>query len=494
MLELSANVESGRVAVVRRGDYAINTAEAITQLEGCVVIGRFRLLSLLGESRQSAVYLTAFESNPPRTAALKLLAASAPDADIRLAGWNAVAQLSHKNLMGIIDCGRCEIGRSRFVYQVMDYADEILDEILPARPLTPHEVREMLGPVLNTLEYMHTRGYVHGRVKPSNILVVNDRLKLSPDSIAIAAGSAAEKTDSDAYDAPELLRGAVTPAVDVWALGMTLVAALTQRTARWEPWSGQEPLVPAGIPEPFGQIARACLRVDPADRCTLDEIKAILDPPLENRVVPLLASRQTEGTEPKEKTMRTGSRRATLIAAIAVVVVAATALIVGKTEFPRNVAKGAQQQTSQSDSVQTPVPQAPKPNSTPAQTPLAAIEKPSPSGHGTIAAPETKTSAQPASVPSGGESTGVLLRVNPEVQPTAQKSIRGEVNVGVRVNVDSAGDVTDAQLESQSGSNYFNRVAVDAARQWKFATGAGGAWKVQFQFRHDGTDLRATRE
>jgi TonB family protein len=64
----------------------------------------------------------------------------------------------------------------------------------------------------------------------------------------------------------------------------------------------------------------------------------------------------------------------------------------------------------------------------------------------------------------------------------------------VRVKVDSTGDVTEAKLESQSGSNYFDRVAVDAARQWKFATGVGGAWQVQFQFRHDGTDLRATRE
>ena len=64
----------------------------------------------------------------------------------------------------------------------------------------------------------------------------------------------------------------------------------------------------------------------------------------------------------------------------------------------------------------------------------------------------------------------------------------------MRVAVNAAGDVTDAELESLGGSNYFNRVAVDAARQWKFAAGAGGAWQVQFQFRQDGTDLRATRE
>ncbi len=37
----------------------------------------------------------------------------------------------------------------------------------------------MLGTVLNALGYMHAHGYVHGRIKPSNLLVVGDRLKLS---------------------------------------------------------------------------------------------------------------------------------------------------------------------------------------------------------------------------------------------------------------------------------------------------------------------------
>ncbi len=78
---------------MHRGDYAINTAEALSQLEERVVDGRFRLLRWLGGTRTSAVYLTAFDGNPPRMAALKLVTANAPGAEIRLAGWNA-AQLS----------------------------------------------------------------------------------------------------------------------------------------------------------------------------------------------------------------------------------------------------------------------------------------------------------------------------------------------------------------------------------------------------------------
>jgi len=93
----------------------------------------------------------------------------------------------------------------------------------------------------------------------------------------------------------------------------------------------------------------------------------------------------------------------------------------------------------------------------------------------------------------------VLLRVNPKVEPAAQKSIRGQVNVTVRIKTDTAGNITDAALESRSGSNYFNRVALDAARQWRFAalpseTAATGTWSVHFEFRQDGIDAGATRE
>ncbi len=463
----------------------MNTVEGLTQLEGSVVNGRFRLLRWLGGSRTTAVYLTAFEDKPPRMAALKLTAVNAPDAEVRLTGWAAAARLSHPNLIGVIDCGRSEIDGWEIVYQAMEYADEVLSEILPTRPLTDDEAREMLGPVLNVLEYLHAQGYVHGRIKPSNLLVVSDRLKLSADCIALAAGSQVNRAETSVYDAPELLHGAVTPALDVWALGMTLVAALTQRPAQWERAYQAEPLIPAEIAEPFQQIVHACLRVDPAERCTLDEVKAALEP----GSPPLFVVRRPEQTNPLEPARFAGSWKAALIALAAVVVVAGAALMVRKTEFPANGTKGGEQQTSAVSKQQTPATA-----SVAASVPKTASGKPSPLGRGRQAAPETNVEAPPASVSRDAEGSGVLLRVNPEVLPAAQQSIRGEVNVGVRVTVDTAGNVTDAQLQSPSGSKYFNRVAVAAARQWKFAIGPGGAWRIQFQFRHDGTDLRATRE
>jgi serine/threonine-protein kinase Stk1 len=455
----------------------MNSAEGLPQLEGRVVNGRFRLLRWLGGSRVSDVFLTAIEGDPSRKAVLKLVAATTPDAEGRLAGWTAAARLSHPNLIDTIDCGRSEIDGCQFVYVVMDYADEVLAEILPVRPLTADETQEMLRSVLKALMYLHAQGYVHGRLKPSNILVVNDQLKLSGDCIGLAAGNRAARAETGGYDAPELGRGAVSPAVDVWALGMTLVAALTQRPAPWERWIQEEPVIPAGIAEPFGQIAQACLRLDPARRCTLDQLRAILDP----GPAPLVASRSPEETRPREQTKRPGSRKAALVAGVAVLVVAGTALIVRKTEFPATGTRGGEQHTPASDSVS-------------ARPPQTATEKPSPSERSRNAAPETRASAGTVSVLPGAGNNGVLRRVIPDVLPAAQQSIRGHVDVGVRVTVDAAGNVTDAVLESPSRSNYFNRVAVDAARQWKFAAGPAGTWTVQFEFRQDGIDAGATRE
>jgi TonB family protein len=460
----------------------MNTAEGLSQLEGRVVNGRFRLLHWLGGSKVSAVYLTAFESTPPRMAVLKLVAAAAPDAEDRLAGWTAAARLSHPNLIAVIDCGRCEIDNCWFVYQVMEYAEEVLAEILPARPLTVDETRAMLAPVLDVLEYLRTRRLVHGRIKPSNILVVDDRLKLSGDSIALAAGGRAGRTEASVYDAPELGRGAVTPAVDVWALGMTLVAALTQRPAQWERGTEKEPVIPAGIAEPFGQIAQACLRLDPARRCTLDQLRTIL----EFGSVPSVAAKSPEKANAQAQTKHAGSWKAALVAVLVLLVVAGAALMVRKTEFPATGTRGGVQQTSPSDSVSTPAPQ-------------AETEKPSPSGRDRPVVPVTKAGAGPVSVLQRAGSNGVSRRVIPDVPSAALQSIRGHVDVGVRVTVDAAGNVTDAALESPSRSNYFNRVAVDTARQWKFAAmpseaTAAGSWSVHFEFRQDGIDAGARPE
>src|SRR5262249_38634967 len=78
----------------------------------------------------------------------------------------------------------------------------------------------------------------------------------------------------NSYAAPEAERN--TPAADVWSLGATFVAAL-RTESRGNPSIQELTIVPNSIPEPFRRIARECLRPNPSDRCTVEQIRAWLD-------------------------------------------------------------------------------------------------------------------------------------------------------------------------------------------------------------------------
>jgi protein TonB len=88
-----------------------------------------------------------------------------------------------------------------------------------------------------------------------------------------------------------------------------------------------------------------------------------------------------------------------------------------------------------------------------------------------VPAAETKPAVPvPAADHSAANVPGaeVVDRVVPEVPAQILGTIQGRVTVKVRVRVDRFGAVTDVDLNSPARSKYFDRVALDAARRWKF--------------------------
>src|SRR5260370_5655388 len=160
----------------------------------------------------------------------------------------------------------------------MEYAEEDLSQIIPQRALGASEAREMLEPVLDVLVYLHSKGLVHSRIKPSNILASADKLKLSSDTLFPIGESRKLSRKFDAHDAPETAASPLSAAADVWALGMTLVEALTQHTPALQPGSQADPIVPDTLPQPFLDVARHALRRDPRRRWSVPEIAARLNP------------------------------------------------------------------------------------------------------------------------------------------------------------------------------------------------------------------------
>jgi serine/threonine protein kinase len=236
---------------------------------GRVIDGRFPLLQKLGETERTSAWLTELDDGRVQKVAIKIFPLEFVDADATLARWDVARTLSHPHLMPLFEAGRCELDGEDLLYVVTEYADETLSQVLPERCLTPGEALEMLGPILDALSYLHKLGLTHGHLRPANIMVVDNRLKLSPDF------GWCSRTRS-IYDAPEGSIGVSATDGDIWSLGVLLVESLTQHAPFWDRSQGGEPEIPEDIPEPFLTICRECLRRDPERRCSLASIKAHL--------------------------------------------------------------------------------------------------------------------------------------------------------------------------------------------------------------------------
>jgi protein TonB len=247
------------------------------QYEGQVINNTFPLQKYLGGSGESAVFLTHLAGPQSSKAALKLVP-EGPSPDLQLSLWRRASKLTHPNLLQLYQGGRCRLADMDLLYVIMEYAEEDLSQILPQRALTPAEARDMLGPVLDALGDLHAQGLVHSHLRPSNVLATADQVKLSTDRLFPAGEIRKSTAKRTVYDAPETADQALTPASDVWSLGVMLIEVLTQH--RPEAHLGEQslPAVPHSISQPFQDIAQHALLRDPHVRWTIANVAASLNP------------------------------------------------------------------------------------------------------------------------------------------------------------------------------------------------------------------------
>lgn len=412
----------------------MNAVAVLQSWEGRVVDGKFRLLQRLGGTTCADTFLTELPEQSGKKAVIKLFSGE----DRNASNWDAIAKLSHPNLIRLLYTGRCELNSAPMQYAVMEYADEDLSQILPSRALTAQEAGDMLRAMVGVIAFIHTSGFVHGHIKPSNVMAVGEQLKLSSDSLQPPGKLVDKPSEEDMYAAPEIRDGRVSLATDVWSLGMLAVAALTQSPVKWDGSGSTDPRIPESIPEPFREIARQCLRVDPEQRCSLQQISARLNPPV-----------------PTESAHEVGKGRMVAPVAAGIVLIAVIAAL---TLMPHRNSV----QTQKSQNVVTEQAQSPPPS--------ASVQK------GTI--PGT-----------------VSERVLPDISRGARNTVHGKIKVTVRVNVNADGRVSEAALEHAGPSKYFAREALSAARRWTFTPAqvngrpVASKWKLQFRFSRGGTDV-----
>ena len=197
------------------------------------VVAQYQILSRLGGGAMGVVY-KARDTRLGRLVALKFLPPEwSHDEDAKLRFMREAQSASstdHANICTIHDIQSAEDGR---LFIVMAYYDgQTLKQKLAGGPLPVSEALAIATQVADGLARAHAAGVVHRDIKPGNVMVTEDAVKIVDFGLATLAGSvqltqAGSPMGTVGYMAPEQLRGlGATPHSDVWAVGVMLYEML----------------------------------------------------------------------------------------------------------------------------------------------------------------------------------------------------------------------------------------------------------------------------
>ncbi|MBR8745313.1 serine/threonine-protein kinase [Nocardiopsis sp. MG754419] len=245
-------------------------------------VGPYRVLALLGSGGMGRVYLGTGPDGTP--AAIKVVRAEyAYDPGFRegFARELELARRVHGDYTPrVLDADTS--GQTPWLATEYVMGPSLQDLVSGAGPLPEESVRFMARGIAQALERVHATGLVHRDLKPGNVMVAAEGPQVIDFGIAHALGDSQETDDDDArfvgtpaFMSPEAVEGETNPgsAADVFALGGTLVYALTGRA----PFGDGHPstvLYRIGhlepdldeVPASLRGIIEACLDKDPAAR------------------------------------------------------------------------------------------------------------------------------------------------------------------------------------------------------------------------------------
>ncbi|MEU4015666.1 protein kinase [Microbacterium sp. NPDC028030] len=202
---------------------------------------RYRLAEVVGEGGMATVY-RAEDVLLGRTVAVKVIRREPRSvmgsADRAHTEKALLASLNHPCLVTLLDA-KLDPGSEQ--YLVMEYvAGPAMSTRMARSPIPPVEVAHIGADIAEALHAVHAAGIVHRDVKPSNVLLVppssdGDRWHAKLADFGIACTLDASRVTSPgfvlgtvAYMAPEQLRNAdLRPSLDIYALGLVLLEALT---------------------------------------------------------------------------------------------------------------------------------------------------------------------------------------------------------------------------------------------------------------------------
>jgi serine/threonine-protein kinase len=243
--------------------------------------------------RETAGAEAAVAGQPGETVAIKVLKEElANDADVVmrfLRERSVLLRLTHPNIVRTRDL----VVEGDLLALVMDLIDgpDLHRYLRDNGPLSPVAASLMTAQIADALASSHADGVVHRDLKPANVLLKTDangqmHPMLTDFGIARLADSPGltrthEFVGTPAYVAPESAEGRPqTSAVDIYGAGILLYELVTGRP----PFAGgtalevlhrhlsEEPRRPSTLPEPLWTVIERCLRKEPSERPSAENL------------------------------------------------------------------------------------------------------------------------------------------------------------------------------------------------------------------------------
>ncbi|MFI8823579.1 protein kinase [Streptomyces sp. NPDC053431] len=280
-------------------------------LVGQVLGGRYRVTATIGRGGMGVV-ARAVDQLLNREVAVKVLRAYTDASPAELADLRdrmrreaqAAARIRHSGVVTVHDVVE-EQGLPVIVMELVDGPS--LDDVLAERgTLEPREVAAIGAQLMDALDAAHRAGVLHRDVKPGNVLlerggsssaeghgggrvVLTDfgiaSMETSGDEAVARLTQSGQIVGSLDYLPPERAQGQVPGAAsDIWALGMTLYAAVEGASPfrRTSVWSTLAAIVNEPLPEPrragpLTPVLRALMAKDPSQRPAAAQAREMLE-------------------------------------------------------------------------------------------------------------------------------------------------------------------------------------------------------------------------
>ena len=256
-------------------------------------LGPYEITAPLGAGGMGEVY-KARDTRLDRSVAVKVLPAHIATRDDLKARFErearAVASLNHPNICTLFDIGNQD-GVSFMVMELLE--GETLAARIERGPIAVDSAVALARQIADALDRAHRAGVTHRDVKPGNIMITRDGVKVLDFGLAKATASASAPDDktmsavlttegtvlgTPQYMAPEQFEGREADArCDIWAFGAVLYEMVTgQKAFQGKTYSSLVGAILSAEPAPMAvkpftprwleRLVLRCLSKDPEDR------------------------------------------------------------------------------------------------------------------------------------------------------------------------------------------------------------------------------------